>query len=123
QLEATPLASLERELIGYELHENSAYPILFRILKVAYDLQVTQTDLQTLDEVDVTHKEFERNWSAGRIIVLPKSYQGYASERWALQIQSPHSTAYLDLLNANPWLMLLALIVYAQDAWAAEHGA
>lgn len=123
QLEATPLASLERELLGCELHENSAYPILFRILKVAYDLQVTQTDLQTLDEVDVTHKEFERNWSAGRIIVLPKSYQGYASERWALQTQSPHSTAYLDLLNANPWLMLLALIVYAQDAWAAEHGA
>jgi len=63
QLEATPLASLERELLGCELHENSAYPILFRILKVAYDLQVTQTDLQNLDEVDVMHKEFERNWS------------------------------------------------------------
>src|SRR5690606_8088088 len=49
QLEATPLASLERELLGCELHENSAYPILFRILKVAYDLQATQTDLQKLD--------------------------------------------------------------------------
>lgn len=122
QLEATPLASLERGLLGCELHENSAYPILFRILKVAYDLQATQIDLQNRDEVDVTHKEFESNWSAGRIIVLPKN-QGYSQDRWALQIQSSQSTAYLDLLNANPWLMFLALIVYAQDAWAAEHGA
>lgn len=123
QLEATPLASLERKLLGCELHENSAYPILFRILKVAYNLQATQTDLQILEEVDVTHKEFERNWSAGRLFVLPKSYQCSESECWALQIQSPQSTAYLDVLNANPWLMLLALIVYVQDAWAAEHGA
>lgn len=122
QLEATPLASLERELLGCELHENSAYPILFRILKVAYDLQATQTDLQKLDEVDVTHKKLERNWSVGRIIVLPKN-QGYSRDRWALQIKSPQSTAYLDLLNANPWLMLLALTVFTQDAWAAEHGA
>lgn len=122
QLEATPLASLERQLLGCELHENSAYPILFRILKVAYDLQATQTDIQNLDEIDLTHKEFERNWSASRIIVLPKN-QGYSQDRWALQIQSSQSTAYLDLLNANPWLMFLALIVYAQDAWAAEHGA
>lgn len=122
QLEATPLASLERELLNCELQENSAYPILFRILKVAYDLQATQTEIQNLDEVDLTHKEFERNWSVGRIIVLPK-YQGYTRERWALQIQSPQSTAYLDVLNANPCFMLLALIVFAQDAWAAEHGA
>lgn len=122
QLEATPLASLERELLGCELQENSAYPILFRILKVAYDLQATQTDLQKLDEVDVTHKKLERNWSVGRIIVLPKN-QGYSRDRWALQIKSPQSTAYLDLLNANPWQMLLALTVFTQDAWAAEHGA
>lgn len=122
QLEATPLASLERELLGCELQENSAYPILFRILKVAYDLQATQTDIQNLDEIDVMHKDFERNWSVGRIIVLPKN-QGYSRDRWALQIKSPQSTAYLDLLNANPWLMLLALTVFTQDAWAAEHGA
>lgn len=122
QLEATPLASLERELLGCELHENSAYPILFRILKVAYDLQATQADIQTLDEIDLTHRDFEKNWSAGRLIVLAKD-QGYARERWALQIKSPQSTVYLDVLNANPWLMLLALMVYAQDAWAAEHGA
>lgn len=122
QLEATPLANLERELLGCELHENSALPILFRVLKSAYDLQATQADIQMLDEVDLTHKEFESNWSAGRIIVLPKN-QGYSQDRWALQIQSSQSTAYLDLLNANPWLMFLALIVYAQDAWAAEHGA
>lgn len=122
QLEATPLANLERELLGCELHENSALPILFRILKSAYDLQVTQADIQTLDEVDLTHKDFERNWSAGRLIVLGK-HQGYARDRWALQIKVQQSTAYLEVLNANPWLMLLALTVFTQDAWAAEHGA
>lgn len=122
QLEATPLASLERELLGCELHENSAFPILFRILKSLHSLQATQVNIQALDEMDLTHKNFERNWSAGRLIVLPK-YQGSARERWVLQIKSQQSTAYLDVLNANPWLMLLALMVYTQDAWAAENGA
>lgn len=122
QLEATPLASLERELLGCELHENTALPILFRILKVAYDLQATQTAIQTLDEVDLTYKDFEKNWSAGRLIVLAQ-HQGYARNRWALPIKAQQSTAYLDVLNANPWLMLLALTIFTQDAWAAEHGA
>lgn len=122
QLEATPLANLERELLGCELHENSALPILFRILKFAYDLQSTHADIQDLCEIDRTHKAFEKNWSAGRALVLPKS-QGYSRDRWALQITAQHSMTYLDILNANPWLMLLALTVSTQDAWAAEQGA
>ena len=122
QLEATPLAKIERELLGCELHENVALPILLRILKFAYDLQATPKDEQVLYEMDQTHKAFETNWSAGRLIVLPK-YRGYSRDRWALQITAQPSEAYLDTLNTNPWLMLLALIVYTQDAWAAEHGA
>jgi len=122
QLEATPLASLERELVKCELHENSALPILFRVLKSVYDLQATHTDIKDLYEIDLTHKDFERNWSAGRLIVLAK-HQGYARDHWVLQIKSQQSKAYLDVLNANPWLMLLALTVFTQDAWAAEHGA
>lgn len=122
QLEATPLAKLERELLGFELHENSALPILLRVLKFAYDLQATDEDVQVLYEIDRTHKAFETNWSAGRLLVLPQA-QGYSRDRWALQITAQQSTTYLDTLNANPWLMLLALTVYTQDAWAAEHGA
>jgi hypothetical protein len=122
QLEATLLAKLERELIGCELHENVALPILLRILKFAYDLQASIKEVQVLYEMDKTHKAFETNWSAGRILVLPQA-QGYSRNRWALQITAQQSTTYLDILNANPWLMLLALIGYTQDAWAAEHGA
>ena len=122
QLEATPLAKLERELLGCELHENLALPILLRILKFAYDLQAIGKDVQVLYEMDQTHKAFETNWSMGRLLVLPQA-QGYSRNRWALQITAQQSTTYLDTLNTNPWLMLLALIVYTQDAWAAEHGA
>ncbi|MCO1333155.1 hypothetical protein MO867_02260 [Microbulbifer sp. OS29] len=140
----SPLAELERELIGHSLDENAAIPSLVRILREAFLLvQLQQQNLNSIEPIktiDGSSKAFSDNWCAGRLLALPSM----ASEPSTLKAcsentpqlilqslpKSPDAHAGVDTgnsvettfdyLNRQPWAMLLSLVIFTQDAWAAE---
>jgi hypothetical protein len=123
----SPLAELERELIGHSLDENAAIPSLVRILREAFLL----TQIQTQNAGSVS--AFGDNWCAGRLLALPFQTLGNSStnspqvilrtlaadaQTKAESTQSQEEA--IDYLNRHPWAMLLSLLAFTQDAWAAE---
>tara|TARA_R110002072_G_scaffold302794_1_gene488783 strand:+ start:17754 stop:19217 length:1464 start_codon:yes stop_codon:yes gene_type:complete len=140
----SPLAELERELIGHSLDENAAIPSLVRILREAFLLaQLQQQNLDSIEPIkaiDISGKAFSDNWCAGRLLALPEM----ASEPSTLKVCSVNTPQLIlqsmtenpdahagaetgnsvettfDYLHRQPWTMLLSLVIFTQDAWAAE---
>lgn len=97
--QALPHASLapsthtteERELFGCSAEQNTATPMLIRVLACAWRLRQWQTQaLPTLEKVDTSGQAIRENWCAGRLLVLP----GHTLPT------SKHSAGYL--LQAQP---------------------
>lgn len=133
---AGPLAQLERDLQGHSLNDNAAIPALCRILRACftlYNLSEQAEVLSPIQPLDTTAKQLASNWCRGRLLALPESllheynlkYAVKPNADWLL-VSHPASGAnttssqLMGLLAAQPWLFLLSLLSFVQDAWAAE---
>lgn len=128
EIAAGPLASIERNILGHSLNDNAAIPALCRILRTCFILhRISEQSepLPPIPAVDLTGKHLSANWCAGRILALPDTLLNEQSVKpnadWLL-ISRPcdDGASYLELFSRQPWLFILTLITFVQDAWAAE---
>ncbi len=120
-LAPTKTAALERDLLGVSAEQAAAIPMLMRVLGSSHRLRAAQgADLSILDEVERTGAQAHLNWLPGRLLALPGTS---AAAQYVLQGAGEVLSDAPPLVwtLANPWAFLLAAVVYAQDAWAAEN--
>ncbi len=122
-----PLNLLERELIGTSLNDNVATPSLLRVLRATFILDGAarkSTDVLAIPAIDASGKEPSQNWCAGRLLVVPNTLlKGVTpNQNWLLTEQSlkDDKLPLTELFQQQPWLFLLSILVFTQDAWAAE---
>jgi len=122
-----PLNLLERELIGTSLNDNAATPSLLRVLRAAFILDGAarkSTDVLAILAIDASGKEPSQNWCAGRLLVVPNTLlKGVTpNQKLLLTEQSliDDKLSLTELFQKQPWLFLLSILVFTQDAWAAE---
>ncbi len=128
QIIAGPLAQTERDLLGHSLNDNAAIPALCRILRTSHTLFTVSEQnepLAPIQAVDVTAKQLTNNWCSGRLLALPNTlldeHDLKPNVDWLLVSRSGHDNVPLtELFAQQPWLFLLSLIIFVQDAWAAE---
>ena len=128
QIIAGPLAQTERDLLGHSLNDNAAIPALCRILRTSYTLFTVSEQNEPpapIQAVDVTAKQLTNNWCSGRLLALPNTlldeHDLNPNADWLLVSRSGHDNMPLtELFAQQPWLFLLSLIIFVQDAWAAE---
>ncbi|WP_210525953.1 hypothetical protein [Pantoea ananatis] len=128
QIIAGPLAQTERDLLGHSLNDNAAIPALCRILRICHTLfTVSEQNEPTapIQVVDLTAKQLANNWCSGRLLALPNTllneHDLKPNADWLLVSRSGHDNVPLtELFAQQPWLFLLSLIIFVQDAWAAE---
>lgn len=128
QIIAGPLAQTERDLLGHSLNDNAAIPALCRILRTSHTLfNVSEQNEPPapIQVVDVTAKQLTNNWCSGRLLALPNTlldeHDLNPNADWLLVSRSGHDNVPLtELFAQQPWLFLLSLIIFVQDAWVAE---
>ena len=128
QIIASPLAQTERDLLGHSLNDNAAIPALCRILRTSHTLFTVSEQNEPpapIQAVDVTAKQLTNNWCSGRLLALPNTlldeHNLKPNADWLLVSRSGHDNMQLtELFAQQPWLFLLSLIIFVQDAWAAE---
>ncbi|HAI4069313.1 TPA: hypothetical protein ACRVSP_000328 [Escherichia coli] len=128
QIIAGPLAKTERDLLGHSLNDNAAIPALCRILHTSHTLFTVSEQHEPpapIQAVDVTAKQLTNNWCSGRLLALPNTlldeHDLKPNADWLLVSRSGHDNVPLtELFAQQPWLFLLSLIIFVQDAWAAE---
>lgn len=128
QIIAGPLAQTERDLLGHSLNDNAAIPALCRILRTSHTLFTVSEQNEPpapIQVVDVTAKQLTNNWCSGRLLALPNTlldeHDLNPNADWLLVSRSGHDNVPLtELFAQQPWLFLLSLIIFVQDAWAAE---
>ncbi|AYH05285.1 hypothetical protein [Pectobacterium parmentieri] len=128
QIIAGPLAQTERDLLGHSLNDNAAIPALCRILRTSHTLFTVSEQNEPpapIQAVNVTAKQLTNNWCSGRLLALPNTlldeHDLKPNADWLLVSRSGHDNVPLtELFAQQPWLFLLSLIIFVQDAWAAE---
>lgn len=128
QIIAGPLAQTERDLLGHSLNDNAAIPALCRILRTCHTLFTVSEQngpLTPIQAVDITAKQLANNWCSGRLLALPNTllneHDLKPNADWGLVSRSGHDKVPLiELFARQPWLFLLSLIIFVQDAWSAE---
>lgn len=128
QIIASPLAQTERNLLGHSLNDNAAIPALCRILRTSHTLFTVSEQNEPpapIQVVDVTAKQLTNNWCSGRLLALPNTlldeHDLNPNADWLLVSRSGHDNVPLtELFAQQPWLFLLSLIIFVQDAWVAE---
>ncbi|MEC8012394.1 MAG: hypothetical protein VX185_16690 [Pseudomonadota bacterium] len=132
-----PLAQTERELLGYSLHENAAIPALCRILRACFILQASSSSsarpVSAMQRIETNSHQLSKhlasNWCAGRVLALPQPLLSESSPSqwqkpnaaWVLLSQPvPEQASPLERFAQQPWLFLLCVLGFVQDAWAAE---
>lgn len=128
QIIAGPLAQTERDLLGHSLNDNAAIPALCRILRPSHTLFTVSEQNEPpapIQVVDVTAKQLTNNWCSGRLLALPNTlldeHDLNPNADWLLVSRSGHDNVPLtELFAQQPWLFLLSLIIFVQDAWVAE---
>ncbi len=128
QIIAGPLAQTERDLLGHSLNDNAAIPALCRILRTSHTLFTVSEQNEPpapIQVVDVTAKQLTKNWCSGRLLALPNTlldeHDLNPNADWLLVSRSGHDNVPLtELFAQQPWLFLLSLIIFVQDAWVAE---
>ncbi|UNK60841.1 hypothetical protein [Buttiauxella ferragutiae] len=128
QIIAGPLAQTERDLLGHSLNDNAAIPALCRILRACHTLLTLSEQNEPsapIQTVDITAKQLANNWCCGRLLALPitllNEHDLKPNADWLLVSHSGHDKVPLiELFAQQPWLFLLSLITFVQDAWAAE---
>ncbi|WP_233989487.1 hypothetical protein [Pectobacterium brasiliense] len=128
QIIASPLAQTERDLLGHSLNDNAAIPALCRILRTCHTLFTVSEQNEPpapIQAVEATAKQLTNNWCSGRLLALPNAlldeHDLKPNADWLLVSRSGHDNVPLtELFAQQPWLFLLSLIIFVQDAWAAE---
>jgi hypothetical protein len=128
QIIAGPVAQTERDLLGHSLNDNAAIPALCRILRTSHTLFTVSEQNEPpapIQVVDVTAKQLTNNWCSGRLLALPNTlldeHDLNPNADWLLVSRSGHDNVPLtELFAQQPWLFLLSLIIFVQDAWVAE---
>lgn len=128
QIIAGPLAQTERDLLGHSLNDNAAIPALCRILRASHTLLTVSEHNEPpapIQVVDLTAKQLANNWCSGRLLALPNTlldeHDLKPNADWLLVSRSGYDNVPLtELFAQQPWLFLLSLIIFVQDAWAAE---
>lgn len=128
QIIAGPLAQTERDLLGHSLNDNAAIPVLCRILRTSHTLFTVSEQNEPpapIQVVDITAKQLTNNWCSGRLLALPNTlldeHDLNPNADWLLVSRSGHDNVPLtELFAQQPWLFLLSLIIFVQDAWVAE---
>ncbi|WP_210456595.1 hypothetical protein [Pantoea ananatis] len=128
QIIAGPLGQTERDLLGHSLNDNAAIPALCRILRTCHTLFTVSKQNEPpapIQAVDVTAKQLASNWCSGRLLALPNTllneHDLKPNADWLLVSRSGHDNVPLtERFAQQPWLFLLSLIIFVQDAWAAE---
>lgn len=130
RLTASPYAALERDLLGVSFEQAAATPALVRILAVAAQLAAFADALPPLPKVDASGINAQQNWVTGRLLALPVvldlSEQKPALDarvilQGGLMPAIPEGQTTMIWVLAQPWALLLAMLVFAQDAWRAEN--
>ncbi|QSD35277.1 hypothetical protein H5A40_19815 [Pectobacterium brasiliense] len=128
QIIAGPLAQTEHDLLSYRLNDNAAIPALCRILRACHTLLTLSEQNEPpapIQLVDLTAKRLANNWCGGRLLALPNTllneHDLKPNADWLLVSHSGHDSVPLtELFSQQPWLFLLSLIIFVQDAWVAE---
>lgn len=128
QIVAGPLAQTERDLLGHSLNDNAAIPTLCRILRTTHTLFTVSEQNEPpapIQAVDLTAKQLANNWCSGRLLAFPNTllneHDLKPNADWLLVSRSGHDNVPLtELFARQPWLFLLSLIIFVQDAWSAE---
>jgi len=130
---ATDFEEIECRLFGLPAHVASSFPKVLRAISETADLVEAQrgspgTPLPRIDTLNV-----KRNWRLGRILQRPtvdaKSVDtGYVLSGCIAPLNSKETvkndderTGRIRWILSRPWLLLLAQIVFTQEAWQAEH--
>ncbi len=126
-LAPTPAVVIERELLGAPAEQARATPGLVRAMAAASVLDAWRDEpLPLLSTIDGTGERVDDNWCAGRLLALPDAAGCAADPQWLLSGVWPGAVdrEALDALRnwvlPNPWPLLLAVIGYVQETWAAE---
>ncbi|EMX7102206.1 hypothetical protein [Pseudomonas aeruginosa] len=130
RLTASPYAALERELLGVSFEQASATPALVRILAVTAQLAAFADVLPPLPKVDASGIHAQQNWVTGRLLALPvvldlseqkPAIDAHVILQGGLMPAIPEGQTTMNWVLAQPWALLLAMLVFAQDAWRAEN--
>ncbi|WCR43831.1 hypothetical protein OML25_18870 [Stutzerimonas stutzeri] len=130
RLTASPYAALERELLGVSFEQAAATPALVRILAVAVQLAAFADALPPLPKVDASGIHAQQNWVLGRLLALPvvldpadqkPAIDAHVILPGGLVPAIPEGQTTMNWVLAQPWALLLAMLVFAQDAWRAEN--
>lgn len=126
-LATTPYAPLERELLGFSFEQAASTPALIRILAVAAQLAQFDDALPSLPLVDRSGSQTQQNWCKGRLLALPVTADQEPSIADHVLLHGRFTTPAADASSkmswvlTHPWPLLLAMLVFAQDAWKAEN--
>lgn len=126
-LPPSPYAALERELLGASFEQAAATPALIRILAVSAQLAQFDGVLPVLPRVDTSGTNAQQNWAKGRLLALPVTAPQMPAIADEVLLHGRFATDAVDAppamswVLAHPWPLLLAMLVFAQDAWKAEN--
>ncbi|WP_147406380.1 hypothetical protein [Pseudomonas monteilii] len=130
RLTASPYAALERDLLGVSFEQAAATPALVRILAVAAQLVAFADALPPLPKVDASGIHAQLNWVLGRLLALPvvldladqkPAIDAHVILQGGLVPAIPEGQTTMNWVLVQPWVLLLAMLVFAQDAWRAEN--
>jgi hypothetical protein len=130
RLTASPYAALERDLLGVSFEQAAATPALVRILAVAAQLAAFADALPPLPKVDASGIHAQQNWALGRLLALPvvldladqkPAIDAHVILQGGLLPAIPEGQTTMNWVLSQPWALLLAMLVFAQDAWRPEN--
>jgi hypothetical protein len=136
KLAATGFGELEHLLFGCPAEQGPAFPKLLRAIGRTSSIVEGRAapPVQPLPEVNPLAPE--NNWIPNRLLLPPAEFDGFTDgptsvltgsltnllPREAGTTDTP-GTARLRWVLSRPWALLLAQVVFTQEAWAAEQNA
>jgi hypothetical protein len=123
-LDPTPLAALEREILGSPAHEAVSAPKLLRAVSAAGAVLADSTAKQRISLLDVHEQDPGGNWVKGRVL-LPPGTEPVDGVSMVLSgslapMKNEDSGAPMPWALARPWIFLMGQLVFMQEAWQAE---
>ena len=123
-LSPTPLAALEREILGAPAHEAVSAPRLLRAISAAGAALADLSARRFSPLVDVHEQDPSGNWVKGRVLLPPctepvDEVSAVLSGSLA-PMKTEESTSSMPWALARPWIFLMGQLVFMQEAWQAE---
>lgn len=149
-LEPTDFSKIEQDLLGSGAEQPVNYPKLLRVLGQTAEVMVKESAAKTIQLKPVDPLEPKDSWCVGRVLQMPCLVSPSASSKLTphpqalspkrgegsktlvlsgvcdelseaeLDAEDAESKALMRWVLYRPWCMLLAQIVFTQEAWSAE---